>query len=339
MTKAYHRGLRAASAAALGIAATLVSMPVQAQQEAKLAIPGRNMLFLSQYIANDEHLWQKQGLDVKVLYINGIGSMNAVISGSADFSMSSGPSIVRANVRGQKLTALLTAINQSGQSIVVRKEVADAAHFDPKAPLSVRGKILKGHIFAIGAAGAIPDIILKVVAKDAGMAPNDVTTAAMQPPEFMAAFAAKKIDGFSNSPPFIEQVLLDGSGVLVSDARIGEPKEYSPVSAALLLARSDFCPAHQDICTKMVHGIFEATQIIRNDPQTSLKAMKAHFGTYSDKVLEAAYQTVRAMTDAKPVTTVEDLANGDNLNAAAGFIKPEEKFHDYKSIIDNQYVK
>ena len=88
MTKAYHRGLRAASAAALGIAATLVSMPVQAQQEAKLAIPGRNMLFLSQYIANDEHLWQKQGLDVKVLYINGIGSMNAVISGSADFSMS-----------------------------------------------------------------------------------------------------------------------------------------------------------------------------------------------------------------------------------------------------------
>jgi ABC-type nitrate/sulfonate/bicarbonate transport system substrate-binding protein len=233
----------------------------------------------------------------------------------------------------------LTAINQSGQSIVVRKEVADAAHFDPKAPLSARGKILKGHIFAIGAAGAIPDIILKVVAKDAGMAPNDVTTAAMQPPEFMAAFAAKKIDGFSNSPPFIEEVLLDGSGVLVSDSRIGEPKEYSPVSAALLLARSDFCPAHKDLCTKMVHGIFEATQIIRNDPQTSLKAMKAHFGTYSDKVLEAAYQTVRAMTDAKPVTTVEDLANGDNLNAAAGFIKPEEKFHDYKSIIDNQYVK
>ena len=339
MTKTYHRGLRAVSAAALGLAAALVSLPVQAQQEAKLAIPGRNMLFLSQYIADDEHLWQKQGLDVKILYITGIGSMNAVISGSAEFSMSSGPSITRANSRGQKLTALLTAINQSGQSIVVRKDIAEAAHFDPKAPLAVRGKILKGHTFAVGGTGAIPDIILKVVAKDAGFAPNDVVAAAMQPPEFMAAFASKKIDGFSNSPPFVEQVLLDGTGVLVSDARIGEPKEFSPVSAALLLARSDFCPAHNEICTKMVHGLFEATQIIRNDPKTSLKAMKAHFGTYSDKVLEAAYQTVKAMTDAKPVTTVEDLANSDNMNAAAGFIKPEEKFRDYKSIIDNQYVK
>lgn len=339
MAKANNHGVQAMLGIALGVLAALASMPVRAQEHANLAIPGRNMLFLSQYIADDEHLWQKQGLDVKILYIVGIGSMNAVISGSADFSMSSGPSITRANARGQKLVALLTAINQSGQSIIVRKEIADQAHFDPKAPLSMRAKILKGHTFAVGGAGAIPDIVLKVVAKDAGFAPNDVVAAAMQPPEFMAAFAAKKIDGFSNSPPFVEQTLLDGTGVLVSDSRIGEPKEYSPVSAALLLARADYCPAHKDICTKMVHGLFEATQIIRNDPKTALKAMKAHFGTYSDKVLEAAYQTVKAMTDAKPITTIQDLANSDNMNEAAGFIKASEKLTDYKPLIDNEYVK
>jgi sulfonate transport system substrate-binding protein len=339
MTKANGHWVPALMGAALGAFAALVPMTAGAQDHANLAIPGRNILFLSQYIADDEHLWQKQGLDVKILYITGIGSMNAVISHSADFSMSSGPSITRANARGQKLVALLTAINQSGQSIIVRKEIADQAHFDPKAPLAVRGKILKGHTFAVGGAGAIPDIILKIVAKDAGIAPNDVVAASMQPPEFMAAFAAKKIDGFSNSPPFVEQVLLDGTGVLVSDSRIGEPKEYSPVSAALLLSRADYCPAHKDICTKMVHGLFEATQIIRNDPKTALKAMKAHFGTYSDKVLEAAYQTVKAMTDEKPITTVQDLANSDNMNEAAGFIKAQEKLSDYKSIIDNQYVK
>ncbi len=342
MTKTYRGRMAAVRALALCALAGLTlcaRTPAWAQDSAKLAIPGRNILFLSQYIADDEHLWQKAGLDVKILYITGIGSMNAVISGSADFSMSSGPSITRANARGQKLVALLTAINQSGQSIVVRKDIADKAHFDPKAPLSVRGKILKGHTFAIGGAGAIPDIVLKVVAKDAGIAPNDVVAASMQPPEFMAAFARKQIDGFSNSPPFVEQVLLDGTGVLVSDSRIGEPKEYSPVSAALLLSRADFCPAHKEICTKMVHGLFEATQIIRNDPETALKVMKAHFGTYSDKVLEAAYQTVTAMTSAKPITTIEDLANSDNMNAAAGFIKPSEKLHDYKPLIDNQFVK
>lgn len=212
-------------------------------------------------------------------------------------------------------------------------------NFDPTAPLSVRAKILKGKTFAVGGIGAIPDIVIKVDAKDAGLAPSDVTVTPMQPPEFMAAFASKKIDGFSNSPPFVEQTLLDGTGVLVSDSRIGEPKEFSPVSASLLLARGDFCAAHKSTCEKMVHGVYEATQIILHDPQTSLAVMKAHFGNYSDKVLQAAYETVKDMTPANPITTVEDLENGDNMNAAAGFLKPEDKLPDYKPLIDNSYVK
>lgn len=155
----------------------------------------------------------------------------------------------------------------------------------------------------------------------------------------MAAFANKQIDGFSNSPPFVEQVVLDGRAVQVTDTRLGEPKEFSPVSAALLLARADFCPAHKTVCEKMVHGIYAATQIIRNDKATSLKIMKAHFGTYDDKVLAAAYETVRALTRDKPTTSVKDLENGDNLNVAAGFMKAEDKLSDYQPLIENSYIK
>lgn len=319
-------------------ALALLAIPVRAEQ-AILAIPGQNVLFLSRYIAEDLHLWEKQGLDVKVLNIIGIGSMNAVISGSAEFSMGSGPTITRAYARGQKVVALLTAISESGQSIVVRKDIADKEHFDPKASITTRGQILKGKTFAIGGVGAIPDIVLKVVAKDAGLAPSDVIATPMQPPEFMAAFASKQIDGFSNSPPFVEQVVIDGTGVMITNSRKGEPTEFSPVSAALLLARADFCPAHKSVCEKMVHGIYQATQIIRNDPKTSLEVMKAHFGSYNDKVLEAAYETVKAMTADKPITTPKDLENGDNMNAVAGFMKPEDKLADYQALIDNQFIK
>jgi ABC-type nitrate/sulfonate/bicarbonate transport system substrate-binding protein len=237
------------------------------------------------------------------------------------------------------VVALLTAINQSGQSVVIRKDIADAAHFDPNAPLSERAKILKGRTIAVGAIAAIPDIVLKVDAKDAGLAPSEVTVTPMQPPEFMAAFAAKKIDGFSNSPPFVEQVVSEGSGVIVSDSRKGEPTEFSPVSAALLMARGDFCAAHKSTCEKMVHGIYAATQIIRHDPQTSLAVMKAHFGNYSDKVLQAAYETVKALTPEDPSTAEQELENGDNMNEAAGFLKPQDKLPDYKPLIDNAYVK
>jgi NitT/TauT family transport system substrate-binding protein len=331
--------MRRAVPAVFVLAAATLAASVARAEDTTLAIPGQNVLFLSRYIADDQHLWSKEGLNVKILDIIGIGSMNAVIAGSADFSMGSGPTITRAWAKGQKVVALLTAISQSGQSIVIRKDIADAAHFDPKAPIAERGKVLKGRTIAIGGVGAIPDIVLKVIAKDAGVAPGDVIAPPMQPPEFMAAFAAKKIDGFSNSPPFVEQVVSDGTGVLVSDSRKGEPTEFAPVSAALLLTRGDFCAGHKTICEKMVHGIYQATQIIRNDPQTSLAVMKAHFGTYSDKVLQAAYETVKAMTADNPITTPQELENGDNMNAAAGFLKPEDKLPDYKPLIDNSYVK
>ncbi|HXE30147.1 MAG TPA: ABC transporter substrate-binding protein [Stellaceae bacterium] len=326
--------------AALGLTALGFAVPQARAEDATLAIPAQNLLFLSQYIAADQHLWEKQGLNTKVIYITGIGATNAVIAGSADFSMASGPTVTRANAKGQKLVALLTAIDKSGQSVVIRKEVADAAHFDPKAPLAERAKVLKGKKIAVSAIGAIPDAVLRIVAKDGGLGPNDMVVPPMQPPEFMAAMANKSIDGFSNSPPFPEQLIAAGTGVLVSDSRLGEPTEFDPVSSSLLLARGDFCAKQKSTCEKMVHALYQATQIIRNDPKTSLAVVKAHFGTaYDDKVLQAAYETVKAMTPDKPITTAQMLENGDNMNVAAGFMKAEDKLSDYKPLIDNSYVK
>lgn len=318
----------------------LAAVPARAADEhTVLAIPGVNVLFLVQYVAVDEHLWQRQGLDVDIRYIVGIGSMNAVIAGSADFSMSSGPSITRANARGQKLTALATAINESGQDVVIRKDIAEAEHFDPTAPLAVRARILRGRTFAAGGAAAIPDIVLRVVAHDAGIDANELVVAPMQPPEFMAAFQRKAIDGFSNSPPFIQQVVQDDTGVIVTDATKGEPTEFSPVPSSLLLAKTEFCPEHRSICAKMVQGVVAALRIIRTDRATALQVMKAHFGTYDDRVLAAAYDMLKDMTPDPPVTSARGLENGDNMNIAAGFMKPEEKLPRYDTLIDNQYVK
>ncbi|HUB98151.1 MAG TPA: ABC transporter substrate-binding protein, partial [Stellaceae bacterium] len=241
--------------------------------------------------------------------------------------------------RGQKLVALATAIGQSGQDIVIRKDIADAEHFDPSAPLSVRGKILKGRTFAVGGVAAIPDIVLKVVARDAGIPRDDVTVTPMQPPEYLAAFARKAIDGFSNSPPFIQKVVLDGTGVIVSDASKGEPTEFSPVSAALLLARADFCAGHRDVCAAMVGGVVDALRYIRADHDGAISIMKAHFGGFDDKVLEAAYVMLRDMTPDPPSTKPSELENGDNMNVAAGYLKEDEKLSRYDLLIDNQFIK
>ena len=325
---------------ALGLvgAAALARPGIAAEENTTLAVPAINLGFLTRYVAEEEGFWKKQGLNVKVQHIQGIGSMNAVIAGSVDFSMSSGPSITRANARGQKLTALATSISESDEYIVIRKEVAEAAHFNPNAPLSERGKILKGKTIATGGAGAIPDIVLKAVQKIAGVPRDDVTTTPMQPPEFMGDFSRKAIDGFVSGPPFSQQALIEGTGVLVSDSAKGEPKEYSPVSSALLLTRASFCPEHRSICQKMVHGIVEAAKFVHDHKAETLAIIKKNF-KLDDKVVEASYEALRAMTPTPPITTPKSLENADLLNIAAGFMTEKDKLPNYAAIIDNEFTK
>ena len=293
------------SAAAIAALATVGDAARAQTEHTVLVLPSLSFNFLAEFVAEDAHLWEKQGLDVKVLHIIGVGALNAVISNSADFAMSAGTSISRAYARGQKLVVLATPIDHSGNDVVVRRDIAEAAHFDPNAPLSMRAQILKGRTIAVGGLGSIPDVVLRAVAKSAGVAPDQMVLTPMDPPEFMPAFARKAIDGFSNGAPFIQQVAVDGTGVIVSDSAKGEPTEYSPVSSTLLLTRADFCAAHRSICEKMVRGVVEATRIIRHQPSEALAILKARFGAYDDKALSAAYDMLRAMTPDPPVTTAK----------------------------------
>jgi NitT/TauT family transport system substrate-binding protein len=327
-------------ALALAIGPVLLVRPAIAEDEhTALAIPGITIGFITRYIADDEGFWKKQGLDVKILDIAGIGSMNAVISGSVDFSMSSGPSITRAWAKGQHLVALSTAINESDEDIVIRKDIADAGHFDPKAKLSERGKLLKGLTIAVDGIGAIPDVVLKVVQIQAGLSRDNVTATPMQPPEYMAAFERKAIDGFVSGPPFIQQAVVAGKGVVISDSAKHEPVEYSPQSAGLLLTRGDFCAGHRSICTKMVHGIVEAAKFLHEHRAESIAIAKKHFGTYGDEVLAQSIDMLTAMTPSPPLTTPQMLENGDLINIAAGFLKEADKLSDYAPLIDNQFTK
>jgi sulfonate transport system substrate-binding protein len=327
------------AALAVFVAGTLAARAHAAEEHATLALPTITLGLLSANIAEDAHLWEKQGLAVKIVQIQGIGSMNAVISGSVDFSMSSGPSITRATARGRHLVALATAINQSDEDIVLRKDVAEARHFDPKAPLAERAKALKGLTIAVGGIGAIPDIVLKAVAAEAGITRDQVTTTPMHPTAMMAAFQTKSIDGFVAGAPYIQQAVLSGSGVILSDTTKGEPTQFSPVSSALLLTRADYCKDHRSICAKMVHGIAEAIKFIHDRPKETLAIMKKHFGVAGEKALEAAYPMLAALSPASPKTTVQMLENADRLNIAAGFMKESDKLPRYDTLIDNEFLK
>ncbi len=334
----FRNGFLVGAAAATALV-TLAAPVRAANEQTSLAIPAYVVLFLAEYVAEDQHLWEQQGLDVKVQFIAGVGSMNAVIAGSTDFSMSSGGSLTRAASHGQPLLAIANMGNQNGQYIVIRKDLADAAHFDPNAPLAERGKILKGKTIGIDVVQSVVHSIVRVVAQDSGIDPESITVAPMQPADTLSAFARHAIDGFAGGPPWPQQVVTDGTGVVVADGGKGEPKEFSPIGSVMVITRPQFCIDHRSICVKMGHAMKLAADFIHEHPQESLAILKKRYDKIDDAVLKASYEAVVGMTPQPPVPEAAQLANAENMNVAAGFMKPEEKLKSYDALFSAEFAK
>jgi ABC-type nitrate/sulfonate/bicarbonate transport system substrate-binding protein len=304
-----------------------------------LALPSVNISFTAFYLAEDMHLWSEQGLEVKTIVIPGIGTNNAVINGSVQFGIGSSDALTRAWAHGQHMQAIGAGVKKTMEWVMIRKTIADAAHFDPAAPLAERAKILKGRRIAVTAIGSLPDAVLRSVAAEAGIHADDMVISTMLPPEIMAAWKTNRIDGFSNAMPYAQQVMADGSGVMVSDPTKGEPTKFYPIAASIVTVRAEYCPAHRDLCTKFMNGMIAGIKIVVSDRAKTMAEMKKRFPAYDEKVLAMAYDALKNAENDPPRVDPKAIENGDRMNVAAGFLKPEEKLKDYAPLIDNSYIK
>lgn len=327
--------------AAVGIAALVApSASVRAEVEhASLAVPATVVLFLFEYVAEDQHIYEQQQLDVKPTLIVGVGSINAVIAGSSDFSISSGGSLTRAASHGQRLLAIANMNDHNGQDLVIRKDIAEAAHFDPKASLAERAKILKGRTIGIDGVGSVVDSLVKVVAKEGGVDPASVTVSPMQPADTLAAMSRHALDGFAGGPPWTQLAVLEGNAVVVASGVHGEPKQFDPIGSSMILTRPDFCKQHQSICVKMGHAMKLAADFIWDHPDESIAILKKRFPNVSEPALKASYEAVRDMTPKPPTPNAAELANAENMNVAAGFMKAEDKLKSYDGLFTTEFAK
>ena len=304
-----------------------------------LANPVISLSFSMGYIAEDQGIWAKHGLAVKTIEISGVGALNAVISGSADFAQPSGPSFTRAVAKGQKLIAIAASTDRMTVQLVLRKELAEAAHFDPKAPLAQRAQILKGRTIAVDAVNSIIHAYVRLLAKRAGFDPEEIHLAMMQPPNMIAAFAAKSIDGFAMAPPWTLKPVLEGAATMIASGPDGDPADVEPFATVILVTKADTCETRKGLCEKMGHAMAEAGAFLLDHPEETLAILKKRFATLDDKLLAASYDLLRKMTPRPPIVDKKSLENDDLVNIDAGLMSPDDKLKSYDGLITDKYVR
>lgn len=309
-------------------------------ESAIVSLPAENFGFLPFYVAQDAKLFEEQGLAVKKIVLAGVGTTNGVISGAADFGFSNGASLTRAAARGQRLLGIAIMSDKPAWAIVVRKELADAKHFDPKASLAERAKVLAGaHALAIDTVNSVGHGLVRVVEKAGGIDPESIPVTPLLSSEAVAAFSRKAIDGFVSNAPWTEQVLATGTGVVIADALAGDPPWLTPFGSGVVITRPQFCAEHRSICTKMGHALVAGVNFVHAHHAESLAILRNHFPQVDAGVMERSFKVIEKAMPTTPDIVETAIANSDRLNVEAGFMKPEEQLSSYKELFTNEYLR
>ena len=329
--------LSAVSVTLLMLAGPGRAQPAGALEDVVMAVPAVALTFSAGYVAEDLGLFAKQGVRVKSVVIAGIGSTNAVISGSADFAQISAPTLTRAAARGQRLMAIANTLDRVTVEVVLRKDFA--AGFDPKAPLAKRAEVLRGRTIAVDSVNSILHAYVLLLARRAGYDPNQIRIATMAPTSVLAAYAARQIDGFSLSMPWPLPPVLDGTAILVASGPDGDPPDMVPFGHNVVVAKPETCEKRKTACSKVGRAFSEAVSYMHEHPAESLALLKKRFAAIDDKVLSAAFAQILKATPRPPVVTRADLENAETYNVNAGLLKAEEKLKSYDGLFTDEYVR
>ena len=202
-----------------------------------LALPAATLTFSAPFLAEDAGFFKREGLKVSVRNIVGVGSVNAVLAGSADFTMGTGPVFLRAAAQGQRMVAIANLVDRPLVEMVLRKDVADAAGISDRTPLAERARAMKGKTIAIQGVGSIVHAWQRLVAHRGGLdLEKDVRIAPMDPPAMLPALENKAIDGYATSMPFTTQAIVKGSAVMLASASSDAP-DLVPFAYGLVYAK------------------------------------------------------------------------------------------------------
>src|SRR5712671_2338190 len=289
-----------------------------------MALPAATLTFSAPFIAEDAGFYKKEGLRVTHRNIVGVGAVNAVIAGSADFTMGTGPVFLRAAAQGQRMLAIVNLVDRPLVELVLRKDVADAAGITEKTPFDERAKALRGKTIGIQGVGSIVHAWQRLVTARGGLdIEKDVRIAPMDPSAMPAALQTKAIDGYATSLPFTTESVVKGNAVMLASA-VSDAPDLLPFAYGLVYTRPETCTKQREKCARVARAFIAANRFIREKPDEALTLLKKRFDKMDPDLLSAAWKVVSQAHAKDLAVTVPGLENSQKVSLESKLLEPKD---------------
>lgn len=264
------------------------------------------------FMAQQEGLFKKNGLDVELLHIaSSSRGIQAILAGEIAFSYMDGSNLAQANLKGANIALVAGATNRQVFSLMAKPE--------NKKITDLRGK--KIGITRIGSSTHTSALF---ALNSAGLKPGDYQILPLlEVPNILTALQAGQVDAGVVSPPTNSRARKAGLNELMNLAKEGP--EF--VSVAVGTSRN-YIRSNEDIVRRVVRAYSEGVQIFRSNKPAALKMIQKYLRVNDTDIAEDTYNQFRDTIEYPTYVSrkgmeavLADIAAND---AAAKSAKPED---------------
>jgi NitT/TauT family transport system substrate-binding protein len=294
------------------IALTLIASPASGQMKARInwtAVTGAQS---GMFLAQQEGLFKKNGLDVELIHIpSSSRAIQAILAGEIAFSFMDGNNEVQANLKGANLALIAGATNHMVFSLMAKPEIRKISD-------------LRGKKIGITRIGSSTHTSALFALGSAGLKPSDYQILPlMEVPNIFTALVAGQIDAGIVSPPTNSRARKAGFNELMNLAKEGP--EY--VSVAVGTSRS-YMKANEETVRRVVRSYAEGVQVFKSNKAAALKMIQTQLKVKEVDIQEDTYNQFREYLQFPPYVSRKGMeavmADVGETNPAAKSAKPED---------------
>jgi NitT/TauT family transport system substrate-binding protein len=298
-----------------------LASPVLAQNNVRInwtAVTGAQS---GMFMAKQEGLFRKNGLDVELLHIpSSSRAIQAILAGEIAISFMDGANAVQANLKGANLALVAGATNRMVFSLMAKPEI--------KSVSDLRGKKI-----GITRIGSSTHTSALYALNQAGLKPSDYQILPLvEVPNIFTALAAGQVDAGVVSPPTNSRARKAGFKELVNLAKEGP--EY--VSVAVGTSRT-YLNANEDTVRRVVRSYAEGVYIFKTTKAAALKMIENQLRVKDADIQEDTYNQFRQYLEYPPYVTRKAmeavLAELGDKDLRAKSAKPDD-FIDARFVAD-----
>jgi ABC-type nitrate/sulfonate/bicarbonate transport system substrate-binding protein len=302
------------------LAAIMLEKATFAADKIRIGYSGATISNAMLWVTDEGKLFQKNGIDPEILYLQTTLGQTALIAGEIEMCVYSGSLLSAARLQGADVVMVTSFLNKPIYRLVVRPEI--------RAVTDLRGKRL-----GITRFGTVTDSTTRLLVGRLGLNPDkDVILVQVGevPVLLTSLIAGKTIDGAIIQPPYYQKAVASGMHVLANMQEMDILVQQTGLNTT-----RKFIARNPDVVRRAVKAVIEGIHMMRENPTVAKRALAKRMQIRDEKELEDSYQLLRSFIQVKPYPTLEGFKT---IFADLAKRVPAAKNADPKDYVDTRFI-